>query len=250
MRHVFFAILSVAAIGSLITYVLLLDKTTLWFSADLPSINVVLQWTEKEKGDHLFRLSRWEQFIGLSQFRRFVRNQIKGLNLSASDSFHFLEVGVGVGAFTREILAMFPNSTCTGIDMVPQAIAIASAVSPAHRSNFTVADMRDLSGFSTKSFDVIFVPGAICYLHSMQEVRQAVSEFARVLRKQGGLCLSMVASDISPMGSCNVRIPKEFWRSEVKTSHGLQIESMEEMDDWRLPHSYGRYSTCLRKRID
>jgi len=230
----------------LIIIILFQDQTISWFSEDLPSPAQVSAWSDDDIDKNLFKLSRWESFLGAAQFRRFVHNQILGLNLSSKDKFEYLEVGIGVGAFSREILRMFPAATGHGIDIVPGAIAIASVILPHNRINVSVGNMRKLP-FKNQAFDVVFVPGALCYLHTTSEVQQAVTEFSRVLRNSGGMCLSMLASNASDMGSCNVRIPKEYWH-DVWHKTKLKVVSMDEMDSWNLPHSYGRYSTCLRKQ--
>ena len=107
--------------------------------------------------------------------------------------------------------------------------------------------MRDLSYIGGSEFDVVFVPGALCYLPSLSEVEKAVFEFYRVLMPGGGLCMSMIASDTSDMGSCNTRIPKAFWTRDMVYRYAFRVLRLDEMDDWHLPHSSGRYSLCLQK---
>ena len=212
-----------------------------WFKDILPPASTVAKWSASELDNNLFRLSRWDSFLGHAQFHRFVVEQIKGLNLSRYDQFKYLEVGVGVGAFAREMMSMFPLSTCHGIDVVPEAIEIAKVVLPSTRSTLRVENMLDLDE-EDGEFDYVLVPGAVCYLDSMFEVREAVRGFLRVLKNGGGLCLSMIPADTNHMGSCNTAIPKSFWYSPF-----VKVLSMDEMDDWNLPHAYGRYSTCMRK---
>jgi ubiquinone/menaquinone biosynthesis C-methylase UbiE len=104
--------------------------------------------------------------------------------------------------------------------------------------------MLDLSNYvESDTFDHVFVPGTLCYLHSLIEVKEALQQFIRVLRTGGGLCISMLPSTTSETGSCNTRIPKTVW----KNLDLLHLVTMEEMDDWNLPHSMGRYAVCLRK---
>ena len=96
--------------------------------------------------------------------------QIRPLNLDTNATFHFLEVGMGVGAFSREILGAFPHATGHGFDLVPRAIEIASVVLPQARMKVTVGDMVDIHEPS-ESFDLVFVPGALCYLSSLHPPR-------------------------------------------------------------------------------
>ncbi len=70
-----------------------------------------------------------------------------------------------------------------------------------------------------------------------------MAEFRRVLRAGGGLCLSMIASATSETGSCNTRIPEPFWAQFAP----LTVLRVDRMDNWHLPHAFGRYSVCLRK---
>ena len=217
-----------------------------WFLSDLPPASVVAQWNDTQLDLKLHGLSRWNNFSH-SEWRAFVMAQIRPLRLDANATFHFLEVGMGVGAFSREILGAFPHATGHGFDLVPRAIEIASVVLPQAKMKVTVGDMVDIHEPS-ESFDLVFVPGALCYLSSMDLVRTAVAGFSRVLRKDGGLCIHMIASENSPKGSCVVRIPKAFWTEDVlQKPFGLKLIAMEEMSSWGLEHALGRYAVCLRK---
>ena len=211
-----------------------------------PTLSVVAQWNDTQLDQKLHGLSRWNNFSH-SEWRAFVMAQIRPLRLDANATFHFLEVGMGVGAFSREILGAFPHATGHGFDLVPRAIEIASVVLPQAKMKVTVGDMVDIHEPS-ESFDLVFVPGALCYLSSMDLVRTAVAGFSRVLRKDGGLCIHMIASENSPKGSCVVRIPKAFWTEDVlQKPFGLKLIAMEEMSSWGLEHALGRYAVCLRK---
>ena len=237
------------AILALITFIIdsviyHFEHTYTWFDTVLPNPDEVASWDETKRFNHLYELSRWDGILSGTQFNRFVRDQIDGLRRNKTDKFHFLEVGIGVGAFALEVLKMFPFSSGAGIDVVPRAISIAEVVLPRDRMLVKVGDMRKID-FNSSEFDVVYVPGAICYLLTMEDVKVAVSEFYRVLKPHGGLCLSMIASDTSDMGSCNTRIPKSFWIKVVH--HGFEVLRLEDMETWHLPHAAGRYSICLRK---
>jgi ubiquinone/menaquinone biosynthesis C-methylase UbiE len=222
------------------------EHTFFWFSSDLPSPEEVATWDEAKRFNTLYKLSRWEGFLSGTQFNRFVRDQIIGLQKNRLDKFFFLEVGVGVGAFALEVLKMYPLSSGVGIDIVPQAVAIAKVVLPSDRMHVNVGDMRSIE-YGASQFDVVYVPGAICYLLSMDDVLLAVSELYRVLRPGGGVCLSMIASETSEVGSCNTRIPKTFWTEDMVAKYSFKILRLDDMDDWHLPHAMGRYSVCLKK---
>lgn len=221
------------------------NSTRRWFSEDLPALDLVKRWNESELDTKLHELSRWDTFSS-NQFQSFVEHQIHGLAIKNTDQFRYLEVGVGVGAFARHILKKYPKSTGLGIDIEEKAIRLAREILPHDRMHLLVANMLQIPAVDN-SFDYVLVPGSLCYLHSIKDVHLALAEFVRVLRHGGGLCASMIASMTSNMGSCNVRIPKNMWFSTAKAEFGLEIITMEEMDDWKLPHGLGRYSTCLRK---
>ena len=217
-----------------------------WFKEELNDDNVVSGWNESERDSRLHTLSKWGQFNS-GQFQAFVSHQVQGLRIANDSTFFFLEIGVGVGAFARKILQMFPHSNGVGIDIEPGAIAIASRVLPTNRMALSVGNMiSDLSNFPHDYFDNIFVPGSICYLHSIQEVTAVMSEASRILKVNGGICLSMIASDVSETGSCYLRIPKAYFTHECREH--FRVVQIDEMDSWELGHSNGRYSICLRKR--
>jgi len=218
-----------------------ISNTTNWFTEDLPDPNTISKWSEHELDYNLFRLSRWEGFLGKAQFRRFVVSQLMPLGLKKNSDFTFLEVGVGVGAFARQVLELFPHSRGHGIDIIPKALEIARRVLPADKINVSLEDMQHLS-FRAHSFDYVFVPGALCYLHSMKQVNHAVDSMVRIMRK--GMCASMLASSTSDTGSCNVRIAKDYWTMK-KVEMRFSDVSFQEMDDWHLPHGLGRYCVCI-----
>jgi SAM-dependent methyltransferase len=216
------------------------ESTQRWFSEDLPDAATVQGWSHARLDVELHELSRWDGFTP-DQFRRFVEHQIAGLRIPQHEPFKVLEVGVGVGAFARHFLRLYPNATGWGVDIEPKAIAIARAVLPEERMELGVVDMRRLP-FCDAIFDYVLVPGALCYLHTLWEVQEALHELFRVLKPGGGLCASMLASEGSPMGSCTVRIPAKTWTLLPAFSC-----MREPMDGWALPHSLGRYAVCMRK---
>ena len=68
-------------------------------------------WPEAYRDEHLHALSRWDGFNG-TQWKQFVDHSYAPLpGLQNATVFRFLEVGVGVGAWARHFLAVFPNAT-------------------------------------------------------------------------------------------------------------------------------------------
>ena len=222
------------------------NGTRRWFTEALPDPYEIGNWTEEQLDVGLYQLSRWDGFTQ-AQFRSFVEHQISPLGISSNDTFRFMEIGVGVGAFARNVLKMFPLATGTGVDLERDVIAIAERVLPRERMSLFVTDMENLFMAHEDEFDYVFVPGALCYQHSLTSVQSTLKHFTSILKPGGGICASMLASATSEMGSCNVRIPKEIWRTERLAGLRLKCFSLENMNDWNLPHSMGRYSVCCRK---
>jgi SAM-dependent methyltransferase len=226
------------------------DSTRRWFRSGAQSRPMCAE--PQCVDEELHKQSRWTEF-NATQFQRFVAHQIQPLQLKRDASFRFLEAGVGVGAFARVILRAYPNATGVGFDLEPEAIAIAKTMLPRDRMRVFVGDMRSfaLPENETALFDHVFVPGALCYLHSLDEIHTALERLTRALRPGGGLCASMLASMRSNMGSCNTRIPKAMWLSHKRVGGMLQgpltLLSMQDMDTWHLPHALGRYAVCIRK---
>jgi SAM-dependent methyltransferase len=177
------------------------NGTRRWFTEDLPVPDVIGNWTEAQLNARLHQLSRWDGFTPM-QFRSFVEHQILPLRMDANNTFRFMEIGVRVGAFNRHVLQMFPLATgvTVGVDLERDVIAIAERVLPRERMCLYVTDMAHLFMAHEGEFDYVFVPGALCYQHSLVSVHLALREFALIVRPGGGVCASMLASATSPMG--------------------------------------------------
>jgi ubiquinone/menaquinone biosynthesis C-methylase UbiE len=76
---------------------------------------------------------------------------------------------MGVGAFARRILQLYPGASGHGIDLEAEAVTIAARVLPRARMNVSVGTMVDLR-FESRSFDYVFVPGCLCYLRTLDQV--------------------------------------------------------------------------------
>jgi hypothetical protein len=154
MQRKFRLILPFLVLATLITALIqeyIRNKTRRWFADDLPAPEIVRRWSEDQLDKSLYKLSRWEEFTP-AQFSSFVEHQIRGLGLKKNDKFHYLEVGVGVGAFARYILRNYSNATGVGIDLEPYAISLAAEVLPSVCMHLLVADMVEIPADSN-SFD-------------------------------------------------------------------------------------------------
>jgi SAM-dependent methyltransferase len=217
------------------------DGSRRWFTDDLPSPLHVRQWSNARLNLELHTLSRWDGF-SVTEFRSFVRHQLRGLAIPREQRFRYLEVGVGVGAFAREMLRLYPHARGYGFDIEERAVSIAAMILPRERFHCAVGDMLSPPTLLAHGpYDYIIIPGALCYLHSQTDVVHALERLTRQLKRGGRLCASMLPDTDSEMGSCNTRVPRSLW-TQVPALHRL---AFEEMNDWNLTkHALGRYSAC------
>jgi len=242
-------------------------KTRNWFLKEATnytdlSPDVVANWSEKKLNEELHKLSGWSYLTG-DAWITYVYETIKGvpwLHHCNHHKFRFLEVAVGVGAFARIILQQYPKSSGVGFDIVPETLAIAKAILPADRFPVALGDMKfvdDLfiddnstkkdktSLWPSEKFDLIIIPGALCYLTTMEQVQLTIkSLLARLNPKHGVLCASMIPDGRHHGLSCNIAIPKLFWTDHFEYLTGVTM--LENMIIWKLPKSSNRYSVCIR----
>lgn len=206
---------------------------------------------QSKKDATLHTLSHWG--FSADGWREFVKHSVSGLALppaSSSKPFAFLEVGVGVGAFTRTLLAQYPAATAVGVDLSPAAVKVARAVLPAHRAQVHVSDATNLGCLDDNVFDFVVVPGAICYLSTYAAILAALREIARVARPRARISATMIPQGLRGMASCTTYIPKEWWASEDVRRLGFRVLEMQEMSSWSSAdnaiHGEGRYAVFLQ----
>ena len=117
-------------------------------------------------------------------FRRFLQKTIElptflkaGLSLTGK---HVLEIGCGSG-YGAELLLNFHPESYTGIDLMPEQIALAEQRG-LNECVFHVQDARDLSQFTAGYFDVVIIWGI---LHHIHEWRLVIREIQKVLAPGG-----------------------------------------------------------------
>jgi hypothetical protein len=219
-----------------------------WFETAVVSVDDIRQWNESYRDEHLHELSRWDGF-NASEWRAFVQHSYAPVvNATHRDSaFRFLEVGVGVGAWARVFMQDFPNATGEGIDLEPKVVAIAQEILSPDKFQASVLNMILVPEvFRSKHFDYLFIPGTLCYADNIVQVYNLIKGIHRqdVIRAGGKMGITMLASLQSNTGSCVTRIPKSFWASLPMYT----VIDLQEMDDWSLPHSLGRYAVFLEAR--
>ncbi|GAA1878990.1 methyltransferase domain-containing protein [Pseudonocardia ailaonensis] len=93
-----------------------------------------------------------------------------------------LDVGCGTGQTTRLVAQEFGSSQVTGIDVVPEAIALAAAGAPLPNLTYEVGDAVALSG----EYDVVL---AVDVVHDLPRPVEALAAVRRVLVRGGVLVM-------------------------------------------------------------
>jgi SAM-dependent methyltransferase len=145
-------------------------------SADEPGVQTTIETnTERvpSRGDHLLKLM--EQLTGETTLR----------------DRSVLEVGCGFGALAGYLAWSQRPAHMTGLDVrdefVQTAQDAANRLGLEGTLTFERGDMTDLSTIADASVDVVLANNALIYVTTKTGVRQALSEFARVLRPDGVL---------------------------------------------------------------
>ena len=214
-----------------------------WFKTGVVSVETVGQWSEAFKDENLHTLSRWDGF-NASAWREFVAHSYDPLHIPYDRQFRYLEIGVGVGAWSRRFLDVFPNSTGDGLDLEANTVAIAKAILPLARMKVHLANMFSVREIHTNAlFNYVFIPGTLCYADNLNQVQRFMEDLItyHIIEIGGKISITMLASDHSETGSCVTRISKAFWKS----LKGYTVIDIQEMDSWNLPHALGRYAVFI-----
>jgi tRNA (cmo5U34)-methyltransferase len=105
------------------------------------------------------------------------RTLIWGIPFVATRSFHVLELGVGTGTLTAQILEAFPRARLTGIDLSPRMITRAREKLRPYRDRVDLV-AGDLGAFEEGTYDVVVSALAIHHLSDADKWRL----FRRVYR--------------------------------------------------------------------
>jgi SAM-dependent methyltransferase len=97
-----------------------------------------------------------------------------------------LELGCGAGRLTGYLIEL--GQHVYGIDVSPTMIAYCREAYPA--GDFSVMDLRDLSGFEKESLDVVVATNNVLDVLDDSERRRVLREITRVLKPEGLLTMS------------------------------------------------------------
>jgi SAM-dependent methyltransferase len=112
-----------------------------------------------------------------------------------------LEIGCGAGRLTGYLIEL--GQRVHGIDVSPMMIAHCREAYPA--GDFSVMDLRDLSGFEEESLDVVVATNNVLDVLDDSERRRVLREIGRVLRPGGLLTMSAHNRAFLP----NLRLPTD-----------------------------------------
>jgi SAM-dependent methyltransferase len=126
----------------------------------------------------------WAEKTAAGQRRRVIRSRLLAACAAVDGrQAHILEVGCGIGDYTRGVAAATP-ATIVSVDVAPNLVAHAQTSRPAN-VRFVAADVEALP-FASGAFDAV-VGNAV--LHHLR-LDRTVPEMLRVLRPGGRFCFA------------------------------------------------------------
>ncbi|MCK5014436.1 MAG: class I SAM-dependent methyltransferase [Candidatus Omnitrophica bacterium] len=122
------------------------------------------------------KLWYWETPAGRLRWKR----RLKMLTSHITSDMNVLEIGCGVGYFTKEIAKT--NAHVTAIDISPDLLQVAQKDIKAANVTFKIENAYDLN-LSDNTFDTVVGSSVLRHL----DARQALKEFNRVLKPGGSV---------------------------------------------------------------
>ncbi|HTT15120.1 MAG TPA: class I SAM-dependent methyltransferase [Thermoplasmata archaeon] len=162
------------------------------------------------------------------------RTILGGIPWLPTRRFRILELGVGTGTLTAQLLDEFPHAELTGIDVSPQMIARARAKLRPHRERVTLVT-GDLGDFEERPYDAVVSALAIHHLTDAEKWR-LFRRIHRVLPRGGYFGdaddhlpedpifdnrYAQIASALRPAGarSASWTSPQQVWHAHEKFDH-------------------------------
>lgn len=184
---------------------------------------------------YLHLLSRWEG-LNASQWVTFAQHAYIPLLVNNSKNMHFLEIGIGVGAWTRVFLKDNPNLSGWGIDIEHVALDVARYTLKQWNVKLMKLDMVDVPyTFHDYNFDYVFFPGSLCYADNLSDVYWLIRGLwvHNVVRVGGKISITFLSTvDNIP---CVTKISKEYWNNLRDKFH---IISMEDLNTFGYTNMY------------
>lgn len=245
--HIWSFVLACCVLSVLIAFVVNAFRwdSQKWFHDAIPDADNLLEWNVSYLDENLHKLSRWD-VLSYTQWTELVRRTYAPWNIPNNTRINYLEVGIGVGAWSRIFLQDFPMAAGEGIDLEEKALRIAQLVLPEHRIFVQVLDMYHIpEGFYLQLFDYIFFPAVICYAEAVSEVYGILEGIVKnnVIKIGGNISLTFIPPDINALGTCKISIPKDFW---YKLPSYKVIKS-QDIDEWNIINTHGQYAVFLTR---
>jgi ubiquinone/menaquinone biosynthesis C-methylase UbiE len=147
--------------------------------------------------------SKWSFYI-----RATIRETLARLSLDPED--RLLDVGCGTGALLHELARSHPAARLSGVDPVPEMLAVArSRLSPKVE---LLEGCAERLPFADERFDVIV---SCNMFHYLRRPAAALAEMARVLRPGGRLVITDWCDDYLACRICNVYL-RAFSRAHFR----------------------------------
>lgn len=195
--------------------------------------------TEDFLDNNLHIFSRWET-INKTEWIHVVHYTYEPLLIPKTTPIQFMELGIGVGAWSRIFMREFPNSTCIGVDREQVLLDIAKQVLPMDRVVLVALNMERVpSVYHGALLDYIFLPGTLCYSTTIAEVYWLIKGLAMydVVKIGGKISATMLIDEDKELGYCQTRIHKQYWHAFRDRFHLITI------DDYDI----NRYSVYLER---
>jgi hypothetical protein len=246
--HIWSFILACCLLSVFIAFIVNMFKANpqQWFRDAIPDTDSLVDWNISYIDENLHKLSRWDM-LSAQEWKNLVRYTYQPFDIPNNTRINYLEVGVGVGAWSRIFLQDFPLAAGEGIDLEEKAIRIAQLVLPEHRISVQVLDMYYIpDGFYLQQFDYIFFPAVLCYASALSEVYYILQGIVQhnVLKLGGNVSITFLPLDLNAQGNCVTVIPKDFWY-KLK---GYHVLSMQDIDDWHILNTHGQYAVFLTRQ--
>lgn len=156
---------------------------------------------------------RWCFYIGAT-----TRETLARLIIRPGD--RVLDAGCGTGALLKGLMEMCPQARLSGIDPVPEMLAIARAKLP-EAVELRQAQAEQLP-FGDESFDAVL---SCSVLHYIRQPAAAVTEMKRVLRRGGQLVITDWCRDFVSTRLCDFYL-RLFNAAHFKTYRIGEVESL------------------------